>query len=68
MAAITPVHGWPYPTSSDQPDGATQMEQLALAIEATVAAITAQYAKGIMAAPVSSSSNGTGTAAENSEE
>jgi hypothetical protein len=33
---LTPVYSWPYPELNNPPDGATQMKNLALAIEPTV--------------------------------
>lgn len=32
----TPNHGWPYPEGGDLPDGAAQMEALALAVDASM--------------------------------
>lgn len=40
----TPVYGWPFQGLTDPPDGADLGESLALAIEATVAAMAAQIA------------------------
>lgn len=42
--ATTPVYAWPYQTLSDRPDGPNLGEDLALAIEATVAALAATVA------------------------
>lgn len=39
MSAITPVYGWPFQQLPDPPDGASLGEDLALAIEATVASL-----------------------------
>jgi len=42
--ATTPTYGWPYQSLSDPPDGPNLGEDLALAIEATVAALAATVA------------------------
>ena len=42
--ATTPVYGWPYQALGDAPNGASMGEDLALAIEATVNALTATVA------------------------
>src|SRR5262245_43237089 len=46
MGAITPVYGWPYQVGTDRPDGPNLGGQLALAIEATIAANDAARVAG----------------------
>lgn len=41
MAATTPTYGFPYPTASDTPSGHTQIQALAVALEAKIAAMDA---------------------------
>lgn len=42
VMATTPVYGWPYQSLTDAPNGADLGEDLALGIEATLAALAAQ--------------------------
>lgn len=39
MPGVTPIFGWPFQSLTDSPNGATLGEDLALAIEATLAAL-----------------------------
>lgn len=44
MTQTTPVNAWPYPEGTDAPNGAAQMQALALAVEATMTAVKAYWA------------------------